>query len=323
MKEVVIKGTGQYTPTNIVTNDDLSCIVDTNDEWVYSRTGIKSRKISKTEKTTELGVKAGIKALSDANIEPVDIDLIIVATMTPDQFLPNTACEIQREIGADNAVCMDLNAACSGFVYALNTAIQFIKTGTYGNALVIGTETVSKLIDWTDRATCVLFGDGAGAVVIESSDDVGFINMSMGSNGKLSEALTCRVRRLENLLTDKKPIDLDYMKMQGQEIFKFVCSTIPNSIKKTLEGTEYDLEDVNIFIMHQANQRIINSVAKRLDINREKFYTNVEKYGNTSAASIPIALDEAIKEGKAKKGDICILSGFGGGLTWGTTLIKL
>jgi 3-oxoacyl-[acyl-carrier-protein] synthase-3 len=322
MNHVKLIGTGSYVPENIVTNFQLSERIDTSDEWIRSRTGIEERRITTGMSASEMGTQASLNAILQAGIEPADIDLIIVATMTPDHYLPSTACEIQRELQANNAVCFDINAACSGFLYAYNIATQFIQTGTYETALVIGTEVLSKLIDWEDRGTCVLFGDGAGAAIIQKSQEIGFIKMSMGSDGRLADALICKSRPIENPFVQSEATK-DYMHMNGQEVFKFVCTTIPNNILGLLEGTGYELNDVSHFILHQANKRIIQSVAKRLNQDIEKFYTNLELYGNTSAASIPIALDEVNRQNKLKKGDLLIMSGFGGGLTWGSALIKI
>ncbi|TCK86745.1 3-oxoacyl-[acyl-carrier-protein] synthase III [Natranaerovirga hydrolytica] len=324
MNNVKLVGTGSYVPDNVVTNHQLSQWVDTSDQWIYSRTGIKERRISNGITASEMGSKASIKALNQAAIDPTEIDLIIVATMTADKYLPSVACEIQRDIKAEKAVCFDLNAACSGFLYAYNVAVQFIKTGTYKKALIVGTEVLSKLVDWEDRGTCVLFGDGAGAAIISQSEEEGFIQMKMGSDGRMSKALLCDSRPLNNpFIKEKDDLNLDYIKMDGQDIFKFVCSTIPNNILDLFEETEHTLNDVSHFILHQANKRIIQAVAKRLGADINKFFTNLDQYGNTSAASIPIALDEINRQNKLKKGDLVVLSGFGGGLTWGSALLKI
>lgn len=323
MNHVKIIGTGSSVPNNVVTNKKLSEWVDTSDEWIRSRTGIEERRLSDGVTASKLGLQASLKALENAEVKSEEIDLIIVATMTPDYNLPNTACLIQRDLKAYNATAFDISAACSGFVYSLNTAVQFIKTGTYKTVLVVGTEVLSKLIDWQDRGTCVLFGDGAGAVVLKESESEGFISMEMGSDGRMSDALLCKSRGIDNPLIRNSDKGLDFMSMKGQEIFKFVCSTIPNNISNLFKRTEYKLEDVTHFVLHQANKRIIQAVAKRLKVDEDKFYTNLEYYGNTSAASIPIALDEGLKGNIIKKNDLIVMSGFGGGLTWGSTLIKI
>lgn len=323
MNHVKVTGTGHFTPKTCITNDDLSKIVDTSDKWISTRTGIKSRYISDGITTSKMGYLASLQAMDLAGIQPKDIDLIIVATMTPDNYLPNSACEIQKEIGAINAVCFDINAACTGFIYALHTATQYIMTGMYKTALVVGSDVTSKIVDWKDRSTCVLFGDGAGATVIQKSEHPGIKNMSMGSDGSMSDVLKCQSRSIHNLLNQSNINTLDYMTMSGQEVYKFVCSTIPNNIQNMIEESDKSIEDIDLFIFHQANKRIIESVAKRLNVDKEKFYINLQKYGNTSSASIPIALDEVIRKQLVGKGDLIVLSGFGGGLTWGSTLIEL
>lgn len=322
MYEVKLIGTGSYVPDNIVTNEYLSSFLDTTDEWISTRTGILNRRISNGITTAQLGKEAALRAINSAMIKPEDIDLIIVATMTADNYLPNTACEIQKLIGASNAACFDINAACTGFVYALNVATQFIMTGNSKIALVIGAEVISKLLDWTDRTTSVLFGDGAGAVVISRSENKGIIKTVMHSDGNLGDSLTCKARPIINKYYEENNV-IDYMKMDGQEIFKFVCTKVPESIKEVLENTEYEINDIKQLVLHQANKRIIEAVAKRIKVDINKCYMNLQEYGNTSAASIPIALDEVIRKKIIIDGDPFIISGFGGGLTWGTTLIKL
>lgn len=316
-----IIGTGSYLPSHVVTNDDLAKIVDTDDEWISSRTGIKERRIVDNEKeeTAYLASMAAKAAVEDAGISPEEIDLILVATMSPEQVLPNVACEVQAAIGAVHAVGMDLNAACSGFVFALNTAHTYISSGIYKNILVIGAETVSKTIDWSDRSTCVLFGDGAGAVVVTASE-TGSYEMVMGSDGKKKEALTCKSRPMNNLFV--KNSELEYIKMEGQEVFKFAVKTVPECVLQVLNKAEVSVEDIKFFVLHQANQRILSSVAKRLNVSLDKIPMNVERYGNTSSASIPILLDELNKKGLLQEGDKLVLSGFGGGLTWGASLIE-
>ncbi|TCT12289.1 3-oxoacyl-[acyl-carrier-protein] synthase III [Natranaerovirga pectinivora] len=322
MNHVKIVGTGSCVPDNIVTNHQLSQWVETSDEWIQSRTGIQERRISNGITATEMGAQASLKAIEMAGITPSEIELIIVATMTPDNYLPNAACDIQKLLKAEKAVCFDLNAACSGFVYAYNVATQFIKTGTYKTALIVGTEIMSKLVDWQDRGTCVLFGDGAGAAVLQKSDTEGFVKMEMGSDGTMSDALKCKTKSLNNPFVNKNN-ESEYISMDGQDVFKFVCSTIPNNILSLFENTNYSINDVSHFVLHQANKRIIQAVAKRLDVGIEKFFMNLEYYGNTSAASVPIALDEINRQKKLKEGDLIVISGFGGGLTWGSALIKI
>lgn len=316
-----IIGTGSYLPSRVVTNDDLAKVVDTDDEWISSRTGIKERRIvdNENEETAYLASMAAKAAIEDAGISPEEIDLILLATMSPDQVLPNVACEVQEAIGAVHAVGMDLNAACSGFVFALNTAHAYISSGLYKNILVIGAETVSKAIDWEDRSTCVLFGDGAGAVVVTASE-TGSYEMVMGADGTKKDALTCKCRPMNNLFL--KGSELEYIKMAGQEVFKFAVKTVPECVTQVMEKANVTAEDIKFFVLHQANQRILSSVAKRLNVSMDKVPMNVEKYGNTSSASIPILLDELNKKGLLQKGDKLVLSGFGGGLTWGASLIE-
>lgn len=319
MKNVRIIGTGSYAPEHIVTNDDLSSFIDTSDEWISSRTGIKERRISTGETTTDLSVEAAKRAIDSSGIDANEIDLIIVATITPDNFTPATACEVQREIGATKAMAFDLSAACSGFVFSLNMATQYIKAGSAKTALVIGAEVLSKIADWDDRSSCVLFGDGAGAAVITTTEEKGIENFHCRSLGESSEYLTCSAKELENhyvkVESDK------YLRMNGQEVFKFACTSVPECIKEVIDESSHELEEVDYFILHQANTRIIKSIAKRLKVDESKFYMNIQNYGNTSAASIPIALDEMYKNNTLKKGDKVVIAGFGGGLTYGAGLI--
>lgn len=321
MNNVRIIGTGSYTPDNIVSNNDLSSFLDTSDEWISSRTGIKNRRISNGEGTTDLSVNAARKAINSAKIEASELDLIIVATMSPDNFTPSTACEVQREIQADNAMCFDINAACSGFVFALDIATTYVRSKTVKKALVIGAEVLSKISDWNDRGTCVLFGDGAGAVIISESNEQGIMNFHCKSLGKLSEYLVCGARDLDNHYITKKTDK--YIRMNGQEVFKFACTYVPTSIQEVIEKSQYTLQDIDYFVLHQANKRIIGSIAKRLKVDVNKFFMNIETYGNTSAASIPIALDEMYRKNLLVKGNKIIIAGFGGGLTYGAGLITI
>lgn len=315
-----IVGTGSYVPEQIVTNDDLAKIVETNDEWIRTRTGIRQRRIATSEGTSDLAAKAAERAIEQAGIKPEEIDLIILATSSQDYCFPSGACEVQGRVGAVNAVCYDLSAACTGFVFALNTAQAFIQSGVYRTALVVGSEVLSKLIDWKDRSTCVLFGDGAGAVVVRA-DETGILGFQMHSDGTKGNVLTCGARSNGNFLMNQKP-ELSYMTMDGQEVFKFAVKKVPEVISQLLEKTGTPIEEIRYLVLHQANYRIIESVAKRLKVGMEKFPANMEYYGNTSGASIPLLLDEMNRAGKLNPGDKIILSGFGGGLTWGATLIQ-
>ena len=303
-----------------MTNNDLAQIVDTNDEWIRTRTGIRQRRLVTEEGTSQMAAKAAKRALEQSGVKPEEIELIILGTSSQDYCFPSGACEVQAMIGAVNAVCYDLSAACTGFVYALNTAHAFIKAGIYRTALIIGSDVLSKLIDWSDRGTCVLFGDGAGAAVVKA-DETGILGMRMYSDGTKGDVLTCGARTNGNFLLGKKP-ELGYMTMNGQEVFKFAVKKVPEVIRQVLEDTGTPMEEIRYFVLHQANYRIIESVAKRLKVDMEKFPANMEYYGNTSGASIPILLDEMNRAGKLNPGDKIILSGFGGGLTWGATLIQ-
>ncbi|MDD3225822.1 MAG: ketoacyl-ACP synthase III [Clostridium sp.] len=322
MNVVKIIGTGSYVPKRSVKNDELAQIVDTSDEWIYSRTGIKQRRISIEEDTSVLASKAALEAIKDSKIDPLKIDMIILATTSPDNFTPSTACLVQGIIGADNATCFDISAACTGFIYCLDIATQFIKSGQAKTILVIGAEVLSKIIDWSDRSTCILFGDGAGAAILETSEEEGVMEIYTGSKGKDARFLKCPAIEVNNFLTDTNEARKSVLSMDGKEIFKFATQVMPKSINKVLKNASLDINDIDCIIPHQANVRIIDFVAKKLDINKEKFYINLDKYGNTSAASISIALDEMSKEGLLKKGDKIILVGFGAGLTFGAVLIK-
>lgn len=315
-----IIGTGSYVPAQIVTNDDLSKIVETNDQWIRSRTGIGERRIATDDSTSDMAAKAAARAIEQAGIDPEEIDLIILATSSPDYCFPNGACEVQAKVGAVNAACFDISSACTGFVFALSTAHAYISSGLYKTALVIGADLLSKLVDWTDRSTCVLFGDGAGAAVVTAAEN-GIIGLNMHSNGAKGGVLTCGSRSTGNFLLGKKP-ELGYMTMEGQEVFKFAVKQVPECIKEVLEETGNTAEDIDQFIIHQANYRIIESIAKRLKVDLEKFPVNMEHYGNTSGASVPILLDELNRAGKLRNGDKLVLAGFGAGLTWGAVLLE-
>ncbi len=321
-----ILGSGHFAPHTIVTNDDLSKIVDTNDEWISGRTGIKSRHISDSEETSDLAAKAALDAINDAGINAEDIDMILLATMTPDSMLPNCACMVGTKIGAVNATCFDINAACSGFLFALNTANAYLISGMYKNILVIGAETLSKIVDWSDRSTCVLFGDGAGAMVVTADDNKAYESVS-GSDGSKGNVLTGAATPLRNMLTKSETSrngnENFFMQMDGQDVFKFAVTKVPECINEVLSKIEKKVDDIDLFILHQANVRIISSVAKRLKVTEDKFPINLDRYGNTSAATIPILFDELRKDGKLDDVSRVIMSGFGGGLTWGATYIEL
>lgn len=315
-----IIGTGAFLPENITTNDYLAGIVETSDEWISDRTGIKERRITTGLTTSELAAKAASIALLDSKTNPLEIDLIITATITPDKSMPSTSCEVQALIGASNAFCFDINAACSGFIYAMNTAHAYILSGIVKKALIIGAETLSRIIDWSDRTTCVLFGDGAGAAVLCASDD-GIINITAGSDGTKSNFLSCRSTPLNNPYTREDEYN-PYIKMDGQEVFKFAIRKIPEIINSLLNETNIKAEDLQCILLHQANRRIIQAATKRLLLDENVFPINLDKYGNTSAASLPILLDELNKGNKLLIGKPLIMCGFGGGFTWGGVLMN-
>ena len=314
-----IIGTGSALPALLVSNRELEKIVDTTDEWIRSRTGIESRHIAVEETTTSMAIEAAKKALQDAKASPEELDLIIVGTISPDHYFPSTACEIQSALGAVNATAFDISAACAGFLFGLGIVDAYMKAGTVRTALVVGAETLSKMMDWNDRSTCVLFGDGAGAAVVRS-DESGIMSMVQGSDGARGNALTCEGRRVNNPYK-KNDTSLDYTKMNGQEVYKFAVKTVPKSIEEALLKADVKADDVKYFLLHQANLRIIEAVAKRLGQSIEKFPTNLQECGNISAGSVPVLLDYVNREGMLQKGDTIVLAGFGAGLTWGATVL--
>ena len=325
-RSVVIKGTGSYTPTTIKTNDDLAEFVDTSEEWIFTRTGIKERRFAtEGENTSHMGTEASRRALSNAGIIASDVDLVIVATITPDMPFPSTACLIQTQLGVSNAVCMDIEAACSGFLYIMEVAASLIKTGRYQNALIVGTEKLSSILDWEDRTTCVLFGDGAGAAVLGPSDrpQTGLLDFKLGADGANGEVLFMPGGGSANPATGAS-IDnrLHFLKMRGKEVFKLAVKVMEQAAKEILKQNGLNSDQLACVIPHQANLRIIELLSSRLEIPMDRFYLNLEKYGNTSAASIPIALDEAFRDGRINSGDLVLLVAFGAGLTWGATLVR-
>ncbi|EGT3615656.1 ketoacyl-ACP synthase III [Clostridium perfringens] len=324
MKNAKMIGFGLYTPKNLIANERLQEFLDTSDEWIRTRTGIERRYISLEENTSDLAVEAGKMALVQAGLNAEDIDVIILATVTPDNFTPSTACIVQDKLGAKNAWAFDINAACTGFIYALKMGRSLIKSGEAKNALIIGAETLSKALNWEDRGSCVLFGDGAGATVITATEeDCGIRCVNVKSDGTKGDSLVIEALPLNSPFKNEKKVSENYISMNGREIFKFATKVMEESIVEILENENIKIEEIDAIIPHQANLRIIDYVGKRLGIPSEKFITNLQNYGNTSGASIPIALCEAIDEGKVKKGDNIIMVGFGGGLTWGATLVKL
>lgn len=322
---VGIIGTGYYVPEKILTNFDLEKMVDTNNEWIVERTGISERRIAEADvPTSELAFHAAKNAIDNAGIRPEEIDLIIVCTLTSDMVIPSTACLLQDRLGAKNAAAFDLSAACSGFVYGVSVGTQFIKSGVYKKVLIVAAETLSKLVDWSDRNTCVLFGDGAGAAVLGAVEEgYGILGIELGSDGSGGEFLTVPASgSLHPATAQTVENKLHYIQMNGSEVFKFAIKIMGEAAVKVLENAGLTASDIDCLVPHQANIRIIKSAAKRLHMPMDKVVVNVEKYGNTSAASIPIALAEAVQSGKIKKGDIVVLVGFGAGLTWASCAMK-
>lgn len=310
-------------PTRVLSNADLERMVDTSDEWISTRTGIKERRISEpTERTSDYATKAALKAMERAGIDPLELELIIVATLTPDKFCPPTACIVQDRIGARNAAAFDLSAACSGFVYALDVAARGIEAGAYRRVLVIGADLLSHVTDYTDRSTCVLFGDGAGAAVVGPVENGGILSTYLGADGSGGAKLMVPAVRSHREAPSSSEDEKSYIRMEGNEVFKFAVRVMPEAALEALRRAGVPAEEVDLFIPHQANIRIIDAAAKRLGIGSDKVFVNVQKYGNTSAASIPLALDEAIQAGRVKEGDTLVLVGFGGGLTWAASVVK-
>ncbi len=315
-----ILGTGSYVPERIVTNDDLAQIVETSDEWISTRTGIHERRISQGEGTSRLAAEAARRAMEQSGVKPEELDLILLGTSTPDNCFPSGACEVQGALGAVNAVAYDISAACSGFIFALNTAQAFFQAGIYRTALVIGCDVLSKIVDWEDRSTCVLFGDGAGAAVVRREEGPAF-QMVMGSDGGRAASMVCPSRTNDNFLTGRKP-EVGYTSMEGQEIFRFAVKKVPECAEELLEKNGVDREEIKYFVLHQANYRIVEAIAKRMKLPIDRFPMNIERYGNTSGATIPILLDELNREGRLSRGDKIVLAGFGAGLTWGASLLE-
>ncbi|MFH1753069.1 MAG: beta-ketoacyl-ACP synthase III [Candidatus Omnitrophota bacterium] len=323
-QKVGIVGVGAHLPKKVLTNEDLEKMVDTSDEWITKRTGIKERRIAdKDTATSDMAKEASLEALKDAGLSPEEVDLIIVATITPDMPLPSTACILQSKIGAKNAVAFDISAACAGFIYAIAAAEAFIKRGLYNNALVLGAEKMSSVTDWTDRNTCVLFGDGAGAVVLKKVESGGILSINLGSDGTKSDLL--KIPAGGSLKpTSKETIEErgHYIKMSGTELFKYAVKMMADAGNKAASELNYSCDDIDWVIPHQANIRILNAVANRMKLNSKKLYLNIRRYGNMSSASTAVALVEAVKEGRIKRGDVIVLDAFGAGLVWGAMLIE-
>lgn len=321
MKYAKIVGTGGYLPEKVLTNHDLEKMVDTSDEWITDRTGIKKRHIAlENETTCDLAEKAARQAIAAAGIKPADIDLIIVATTTPDRIFPSTACLLQDRLDIHGCAAFDIQAVCTGFVYALSVADKFIRTNAAKCALVIGAETLSRIVDWTDRSTCVLFGDGAGAVILQASDEQGILSTHLHADGAYKELLTvpAGVSEHPEVLRAGKA----FMTMQGNEVFKMAVNTLGRIVDETLEANHMQQSDIDWLVPHQANIRIITATAKKLKMDMDHVVVTVHEHGNTSAASIPLAFNEAVRDGRIKPGEIVLLEAFGGGFTWGSALIR-
>ena len=323
---VAFTGSGSAKLETVLTNEQLAKVVDTSDEWIATRTGIRQRHIAKPDDSIRsLGGEAAMSAIAQANLTPTDIDLIILATSTPDDLF-GSACQIQCEIGATRAAAFDITAACSGFVFALVTAAQFIRTGAYRNVVVVGADLLSRLTDWSDRRTCVLFGDGAGAIVLQRSKaEDRLLSFEMHSDGTLNDCLNATYRHESTPLTEDITVQkgaFNPVTMNGREVYRFAVNRVPEVLEKSIFHAGLSTDDIDWLILHQANQRILDAVAKRLKISSDRVVSNMAKHGNTDAASIPIALDEWVRADKVKTGDILALSGFGAGLSWGAAIIK-
>ncbi len=321
---VAVIGIGASVPEKVLTNEDLEKMVDTSDEWIITMTGIKERRISaKDEPSSKFALQAAKQAIEMADIKPEEIDVVIVSSVTPDMAFPSTGCLVASALGMKETPAFDISAACSGFLYGMSIAQAYIESGKFNTALVIGVETLTKITDWTDRSTCVLFGDGAGAAVLRRSKEEGILSIEIRADGSKGDLLYMpaggsRMPASEETVKNR----LHFIKMKGREVFKYAVTKMPEISKKALEKANITVNDVSIFIPHQANQRITVSTGERLGIEESKVYSNIERFGNTSAASIPIAWREAYDKGLIKKGDIILLSAFGGGFTWASAVIK-
>src|SRR3989338_230951 len=323
-KHVGIIGLGSYLPEKVLTNKDLEKIVDTTDEWIRTRTGIRERRIARQdEATSDMAVEAAKIALKDARLKPEDLDLIIVATITPDMFFPSTGCIVQNKLGARQVPAFDISVACSGFIYGLAIANQFIGSGVYKYALIVGAEKLSSITDWSDRSTCILFGDGAGAAVLGPVEKGGILSVYLGADGREGDLLKLPAGG-SRIPPTKKTIDdrLHFVKMNGSELFKHAVKIMADAALEVTKPLGLKAEDISLVIPHQANIRILEAVAKRMGLTKDKIYLNIDRYGNMSAASSAVALVEAVEEGRIKKGDKILLDAFGGGLTWGAMVIE-
>ncbi|MCC6209223.1 MAG: ketoacyl-ACP synthase III [Gammaproteobacteria bacterium] len=316
-----IAGTGGYLPAKVLTNADLEKIVDTSDEWIIERTGIRMRHIAAEGETTcDLAEAAARRAIAAAGLVPTDIDLIIVATTTPDRVFPSTACLLQQRLGIHGPAAFDIQAVCTGFVYAISVADKFIRTGAARRALVIGADTLSRIVDWKDRTTCVLFGDGAGAVVLEASEEPGILSTHLHADGAYQEMLMVPEGISQGY--DRVQSGNAYIKMQGGEVFKFAVNSLEQIVDETLAANQMQVSDIDWLVPHQANIRIITATARKLRLPMDRVVVTVDSHGNTSAASIPLALDVAVRDGRIKRGEILLFEAVGGGFTWGSALVK-
>ena len=318
-------GTGSYMPDLKLTNEMLESMVDTNDEWIVKRTGIRERRIAQNTATWELALEAGRRALEDAALDASELDLIIVGTATPDFFTPSVSCMVQGKLGASKAMAFDLSAACSGFVYSVDVADSFIRAGKAKNVLVICAETLSRIIDYTDRSTCVIFGDGAAAAVFQTSEQEGVLTTYMRANGTLGECLKAQCLPVEDPLAQgpRAVCDHRFLKMAGSDVFRFTASAVPEAIDAVLHQANMTADQIDWFVLHQANVRILQMVTTRYGLDPKKVYVNIDRYGNTSGVSVALCLDEMRKNGQLKAGQHIVISGFGGGLTYGAALIRI
>ncbi len=324
-KRATISAMGSYLPVGKITNADLEKNVETDDEWIRTRTGItERRRIAVDENCSDIGAKACLELLNNASLDATEIDLLICTSLSHDQLCPSTASLIQKKVGLKNAAAFDLTSACAGFSFSLTTAASFIESGHYKNVVVVGSEAISRLINWSDRNTCILFGDGAGAVLVQPADEpYGILGSYLATDGKKSDAIEIKAGG-SAIPASHETVDngMHFLQMKGQEVFKFAVRVIPKAINSVLEKSDLKIEDVDLIIPHQANKRIIEAAARQLDMPIEKFFTNLELLGNTSTASVPLALEQSVKEKKLKKGDIVVTVGFGGGLSWGANVLR-
>jgi 3-oxoacyl-[acyl-carrier-protein] synthase-3 len=317
-----IAGTGSYLPEKVLTNDDLAKFVDTSDEWITSRTGIRERHVAAEGETTgDLAYHASVRALEAAGVEASELDLIVLGTTTPDLIFPSTACLIQHRLGANGCPAFDVNAACSGFVYALSVADKFIRSGAARTVLVVGAETLTRMVDWTERTSCVLFGDGAGAVVLKADSETGILSTHLHADGGKKELLWNPVGVSVGFKPDEPNVGVR-INMTGNDVFKHAVKALDAIVEETLEANGLDRHEIDWLIPHQANLRIIEATAKRLDMPMERVIVTVDRHGNTSSGSVPLALDEAVRSGKVQRGQLLLLEAFGGGFTWGSALLR-